>query len=266
MKGDANLRLLMLELSAENWLAGRGRSLNYYIGTSGWHYEHWRGRFYDEELPRAKWLEFYASHFDTVEVNNSFYRLPTDNAFANWHENSPDSFGFALKMSRYVTHIKRLKDTEEAIDRFLERAKRLKDKLGPILFQLPPNMHRSDEVLESFLSKLPRGLKYVLEFRHQSWFEDRVFETLHKYNTGFCIFDMPYLDCPLVATADFAYIRFHGSTELYSSCYYDEELSRWAERITELAKGLKEVYIYFNNDAEAFAIKNAITLGKYLKT
>jgi uncharacterized protein YecE (DUF72 family) len=243
----------------------RGVALHYYIGTSGWHYEHWRGSFYAEELPKAKWLEFYASQFATVEVNNSFYRLPTEAAFANWHHNSPASFVFAVKMSRYVTHIKRLKDTEEAVGRFLERAKRLKDKLGPVLYQLPPNMHRSDEVLETFLSNLPQGIKHALEFRHRSWFEDRVFDTLHKYNVAFCVFDMPYLDCPLVATADFAYIRFHGSTELYSSDYSDDELAFWAERIKELAKEIKEVYIYFNNDAEAFAIKNAMTLGKYLK-
>ena len=239
--------------------------MRYYIGTSGWHYEHWRGRFYPEQLPKAKWLGFYADHFTTVEINNSFYRLPSENTFANWYDNSPANFVFAVKVSRYVTHIKRLKNTEEAIERFIGRAKSLKDKLGPMLYQLPPNMHRNDEVLESFMSSLPQGFRHVFEFRHQSWFEDRVLETLHKYNTGFCVFDMPYLDCPLVATANFAYIRFHGSTELYSSDYSDEELTLWAERIKDLATNLKEVYIYFNNDAEAFATKNAVTLGKYLE-
>ena len=240
--------------------------MRYHIGTSGWHYEHWRGRFYPEQLPKAKWLGFYADHFTTVEVNNSFYRLPSENTFANWYDNSPASFIFAVKVSRYVTHIKRLKNTEEAIERFFGRAKSLKDKLGPMLYQLPPNMHRNDEVLESFLSTLPQGFRHVIEFRHQSWFEDRVLETLHKYNVGFCVFDMPYLDCPLVATADFAYVRFHGSTELYSSCYSDEELAHWAKKLKDLATNLKEVYIYFNNDAGAFAIKNAITLCNYLET
>jgi len=240
--------------------------LRYHIGTSGWHYEHWRGRFYPEQLPKAKWLGFYADHFTTVEVNNSFYRLPSENAFANWYGNSPANFIFAVKVSRFITHIKRLKNTEEAVEKFISRAKLLKDKLGPMLYQLPPNMHRNDEVLESFLSTLPQGFKHVFEFRHQSWFEDRVLETLHKYNVGFCIFDMPYLDCPLVATADFAYISFHGSTELYSSGYSDEELAHWVKRLKDLATNLKEVYIYFNNDAGAFAVKNAMTLGNYLET
>ena len=238
--------------------------MHYYIGTSGWHYEHWTTRFYLEGLPKTEWLRFYASQFDTVEINNSFYRLPSEPTFANWYENSPANFVFAVKMSRYVTHIKRLKDTEEAVERFISRAEGLKDKLGPILYQLPPNMRRSDEVLEHILPTLPQGFKHVFEFRHQSWFEDRVLGTLHKYNTGFCVFDMPNLECPLVATSDFAYIRFHGSTELYSSDYSDRELALWAERIKGLAHNLKEVYIYFNNDAEAFAVKNALTLGKYL--
>jgi uncharacterized protein YecE (DUF72 family) len=236
----------------------------YYIGTSGWHYEHWKSRFYPEGLPKTEWLRFYSVTFNTVEINSSFYRLPSQAAFASWHGNSPAGFIFALKMSRYVSHVKRLKETEEAIDRFMDRAKGLKDKLGPILYQLPPNMHCNNGVLEHFLSTLPRGYKHVFEFRHQSWFGDRVWETLHKYNAAFCIFDMPHLECPLVATADFAYIRFHGSKELYSSDYSDEELACWAERIKGLAGNLKEVYIYFNNDTNAFAVKNAVTLGKYL--
>ena len=236
----------------------------YYIGTSGWHYEHWRGIFYPEGLPRAKWLEFYAKHFSTVEINSSFYRLPSENAFAGWYDNSPADFIFTVKVSRFITHIKRLKNTGEAVDRFIDRAKILKEKLGPLLYQLPPNIHRNDEVLETFLAALPRGLRHVFEFRHQSWFEGSVFETLHKYNIGFCVFDMPYLVCPLLATADFAYIRFHGSTELYSSNYSDEELAHWAKKIKDLAAGLKAVYVYFNNDAEVFAVKNALSLSHYL--
>ncbi len=240
--------------------------MHYYIGTSGWHYEHWRGLFYPEELPKARWLEFYARHFATVEINSSFYRLPSENAYAGWYESSPAGFTFAVKVSRYITHIKRLKDTGEAVDKFIKRARGLKEKLGPLLYQLPPNMHRNDEVLEAFLAALPRGFKHVFEFRHQSWFEDGVLETLHKYNAGFCVFDMPFLDCPVAATADFAYIRFHGSTALYSSNYSDKELAHWAEKIKELAGGLKAAYVYFNNDAEAFAIKNATTLGHYLSS
>ena len=237
---------------------------NYYIGTSGWYYDHWRHRFYPDELVKAKWLEFYVTHFTTVELNNSFYRLPSEDAFAAWRESSPADFTFAVKVSRFITHIKRLKDTEESIARFISRAKILGGKLGPLLYQLPPNMHRNDERLECFLSILPRGMKHVFEFRHQSWLEEKVFEILRKYNAGFCVFDMPSLSCPLVATADFAYIRFHGSTGLYSSCYSDKELADWARKLASLAANLKAVYIYFNNDAEAFAVKNAVTLHDYL--
>ncbi len=240
--------------------------LNYYAGTSGWHYEHWRRRFYPEKLPKAKWLEFYAGHFATVELNNSFYRLPSENAFTNWRDSSPANFTFAVKVSRFITHIKRLKDTGEAVDNFITRAKILGDKLGPLLYQLPPNMHRNDELLESFLATLPRGLKHVIEFRHQSWLEEGVFQILRKYDTGLCVFDMPSVSCPLVATADFAYIRFHGSTGLYSSCYSDEELATWAKRLTNLAENLKAIYVYFNNDAEGFAVRNALTLATYLET
>jgi len=240
-------------------------SLHYYIGTSGWHYDHWRDRFYPERLIKAKWLEFYASHFTTVELNNSFYRLPSEAAFATWHDSSPANFTFAVKVSRFITHIKRLRNTEEAVENFITSAKILGGKLGPLLYQLPPNTHRNDEALESFLSTLPQGIKHVFEFRHQSWLEEKVFEILRRYNIGLCVFDMPSISCPLVATADFAYIRFHGSTGLYWSCYSDEELADWAKRLANLAANLKAIYIYFNNDAEAFAVRNAITLRSYLK-
>jgi len=240
-------------------------SLRYYIGTSGWHYDHWQDRFYPKTLTKAKWLEFYASHFTTVELNNSFYRLPSETAFATWHDSSSANFTFAVKVSRFITHIKRLRNSEEAVDNFISRAKILAEKLGPLLYQLPPNMHRNDEILESFLSTLPQGMKHVFEFRHQSWLEDKVFEILHKHNIGFCVFDMPSVSCPLVATADFAYIRFHGSTGLYFSCYSDEELADWAKRLANLARNLEAIYIYFNNDAEAFAVRNAITLRRYLE-
>ena len=240
--------------------------LHYYIGTSGWHYDHWRSRFYPEKLTKPKWLEFYATNFTTVELNNSFYRLPSEAAFATWRDSSPANFIFAVKVSRFITHIKRLRDVEEAVDKFISRAQILGDKLGPLLYQLPLNMHRDDERLESFLSILPQGMKHVFEFRHQSWLEEPVFKILHKYNIGLCVFDMPSLSCPLVATADFAYIRFHGSTGLYWSCYSDEELAVWAKRVADLAVNLKAVYIYFNNDAEAFAVKNAMTLRGYLQT
>ncbi|HEX75491.1 MAG TPA: DUF72 domain-containing protein [Dehalococcoidia bacterium] len=237
----------------------------YYIGTSGWHYDHWRELFYPEKLPKLKWLEFYAEHFTTVELNNSFYHLPSEKAFVNWRESSSKGFVFAVKVSRFITHIKRLKDVTEPLQNFLSRAEFLRYKLGPLLYQLPPNMKRNDETLEAFLASLPHEHCHVLEFRHDSWIDDGVFDTLRRHNVGLCVFDMPDFTCPLVATADFTYIRFHGSAGLYSSCYSDEELSSWAKRIAEVGKNLKAVYIYFNNDAEAYAVKNAETLRQMLQ-
>ncbi len=236
----------------------------YHIGTSGWHYEHWRGLFYPEKLAKSKWLEFYAQHFTTVELNNSFYHLPSEKAFVNWRESSSKGFVFAVKVSRFITHIKRLRNVEEPLRNFLSRADFLRDKLGPLLYQLPPNMKRNDKTLEAFLTILPPQYRHVFEFRHESWIDDSVFNILRRYNAGLCVFDMPDFTCPAVATADFAYIRFHGSTGLYWSCYSDEELSDWAKKIAGLGKSLKAVYIYFNNDAEAYAVRNAKTIARLL--
>ena len=236
----------------------------YHIGTSGWVYPHWRDVFYPPKLPQSKWLEFYTRHFHTVELNNSFYRLPSEKAFSNWRDTSPEGFIYAVKVSRFITHIKRLKEVEEPVETFLSRARHLKKKLGPLLYQLPPNMRRNDERLDAFLSLLPRGLRHVVEFRHESWLDEEVFDILRKYNIGFCVFDMPGLACPLVSTADFAYIRFHGASGLYFSCYSDEELEDWAQKISALGKDLDTVYIYFNNDAQGFATRNAQTLTEKL--
>lgn len=235
------------------------------VGTSGFSYNHWQSVFYPEGLSKAKWLEFYATHFNTVELNNTFYRLPSEAAFEKWRNTTPDNFVFAVKVSRFITHIKRLKDIAEPLETFLSRARILGEKLGSLLYQLPPGMHRNDERLESFLSILPEGLRHVFEFRHQSWLVDEVFSLLRKYNAGFCVFDMPDMTCPLIATADYAYIRFHGSTGLYWSCYSDDELKSWARRLAGLAANLQTIYIYFNNDAGGYALQNAVTLRGLLK-
>jgi len=240
-------------------------SPKYYIGTSGWHYDHWRGLYYPEGLPKSKWLQFYAQQFSTVELNNSFYHLPSEKAFVTWRESAPENFIFAVKVSRFITHIKRLRNLGSAVENFLSRACLLQDKLGPLLYQLPPNMKRNDELLESFLSSLPQKYHHVFEFRHESWLDDAVFRILQRHNVGLCVFDMPDFTCPLVATSDFAYVRFHGSHSLYSSCYSDKELLRWARKIGQLDEKVKAVYIYFNNDAEASAVKNALTLAHYLQ-
>jgi len=235
----------------------------YYIGCSGWHYDHWRGVYYPERLAKPKWLQFYAKQFTTVELNNSFYHLPSEKAFTTWRESTPDNFVFAVKVSRFITHIKRLRNLDSAVENFLSRACLLQDKLGPLLYQLPPNMKRNDGVLGDFLSSLPQKYQHVFEFRHESWIDDSVFHMLQQHNVGLCVFDMPGFTCPLVATTDFVYIRFHGSQSLYSSCYSNEELSRWAEKIDHLDKNIKTVYVYFNNDAGAFAVRNALTLAKF---
>jgi uncharacterized protein YecE (DUF72 family) len=238
---------------------------NIYIGTSGWHYDDWRGRFYPEKMPKTKWLEFYARHFNTLELNNSFYRLPSEKAFITWHDSSPPGFIFAVKASRYITHIKRLKDCEEAVEKFILRVSLLKDKLGPVLYQLPASFQRDHDRLDSFLSILPRGFRHVIEFRHKSWFDEDVYDILRRNNTGFCVFDMPKLTSPLIATSGFAYIRFHGSGGLYSGRYGDEDLAEWAKKIKRLAANVGPVNIYFNNDVRGYAIDNARTLRNYLE-
>ncbi|MBI4301687.1 MAG: DUF72 domain-containing protein [Chloroflexi bacterium] len=238
--------------------------MRYLVGTSGWHYDHWRSRFYPKDIAKTQWLDYYAQFFSTVELNNSFYRLPSEKAFTSWREESPPNFVFAVKVSRLITHLKKLRNVAEALSNFWERARLLGDKLGPLLYQLPPNMHRNDKVLEEFLAILPPSHAHVFEFRHSSWFDPEVFRILNCYGAGFCVMDMVGITCPLVVTADFGYVRFHGASGLYWGCYSDEELQEWAKKIASLGQDLKTVYIYFNNDAEAYAVKNAITLRQLL--
>jgi uncharacterized protein YecE (DUF72 family) len=234
----------------------------YYIGTSGWHYDHWREQFYPKGLAKSKWLEFYSGHFSTVELNNSFYHLPSEKAFTNWKDSSPSEFVFSVKVSRFITHIKRLRDAAEPITNFMSRARLLDAKLGPLLYQLPQNMKCDTQTLEDFVKILPGDVLHVFEFRHNSWFDDRVFNLLRRYNVGFCIYDMPGFRTPVVTTSNFSYIRFHGSRWLYSSCYSEEELESWAQKFKEL--GASKVYAYFNNDVEGFATRNALKLKNLL--
>ena len=238
----------------------------YYVGCSGWHYDHWRGLYYPKGLPKSKWLQFYATQFTTVELNSSFYHLPSENAFATWRKSSPGNFVFAVKVNRFITHIKRLRNLGSSVENFLSRACLLGAKLGPLLYQLPPNMKRDDDVLRTFLCSLPPNYQHVFEFRHKSWHDDSIFRILEEHNVGLCISNMPGLSCPIVATSDFAYIRFHGSASLYSSCYSSDEVHQGAQQIMQLGRNLKAVYIYYNNDAEAFAIKNALELMRCLDT
>lgn len=237
-----------------------------YIGTSGYSYKHWRGVFYPEDLPSSKWLEYYIDYFSTVELNNTFYRLPKKEVFVSWKKRVPADFIYAVKASRFITHIKKLRDPKPPVKLFLGRAKLLKRKLGPILFQLPPRWGVNIKRLKDFVGALPKGLTYVFEFRDPSWFNDEVYEILKKNNLAFCIYSMPGIGCPEVTTSKVVYIRMHGGTLLYGSNYSDSELRKWAKKIRAFLRKKLDVYIYFNNDAYGYAVKNALRLKELLKS
>ncbi len=234
----------------------------YRIGTSGWHYPHWRGVFYPPALRRGEWLGFYSDSFSTVEVNNSFYRLPSESTFEGWRNASSEGFIFALKVSRFVTHLKRLKDAATPMAKFFGRSRLLGDKLGPLLYQLPPQLKRDDGRLEEFLSILPRDLRHAFEFRHRSWLCDGVFDLLARHGAGLCVYDTPDFTAPLVVTSDFVYLRFHGGRGANGGNYTTEELADWARRIAGFKVGT--VYLYFNNDVGGFAVQNALALRRLL--
>ncbi|MBI2305637.1 MAG: DUF72 domain-containing protein [Chloroflexi bacterium] len=237
---------------------------HYLVGTSGYTYDHWRHRFYSPEVPKSRWLPFYAQYFSTVELNNPFYRLPSEKAFENWREIVPPPFVFAVKVSRFITHIKRLRNAQESLSTFLNRVRLLEEKTGPLLYQLPPTMRYNPTALASFLALLPSDMRHVFEFRHPSWLKEDIFALLRQHNVAFCIMDMTDFPCPIVTTADFAYMRFHGSAGKYMGCYSESDLAEWAARIKAL--GVPIVYIYFNNDAEAFAVRNALALEQLLSS
>ena len=234
-----------------------------WIGTSGWHYKHWMdGVFYPPGTTGREMFDFYARHFNTVEINNSFYRLPSANTFDMWRESSPKGFCYAVKASRFITHMKKLKDPESSSEKFFLVAERLQEKLGPVLFQLPPRWKVNVERFSEFLAVLPKAHKYVVEFRDESWFVAPVLELLRKHNVAFCIHDFADMKVPSEITADFTYIRFHGPTSAkYFGSYSDRAMREWAERIEEWRRRrLRAVYVYFNNDPGGEAVKNALTL------
>ena len=236
-----------------------------WIGTSGWHYKHWMDVFYPPGTSGSEMFQFYARHFNTVEINNSFYRLPSAQTFDNWRESAPRGFCFAVKGSRFITHMKKLKDPESSSAKFFLAADRLREKLGPVLFQLPPRWKLNLERLAEFIEALPGGHKYVFEFRDESWHVAPVFELLRKHNAGYCIHDFATMKVFPEITADFAYVRFHGPTEAkYWGSYSDADLQGWAERIESWRGKLSVVYAYFNNDPGGEAVKNALTLKQMI--
>jgi uncharacterized protein YecE (DUF72 family) len=233
------------------------------IGTSGFHYKHWVGPFYPAKTPTANMLDYYTRRFDTLELNNSFYRLPSIGAFEAWRDATPDDFLFAVKISRYITHQKKLKEPENAIENIIPRAQHLGKKLGPFLFQLPPRWAVNSERLINLLEILPRKHRYVFELRDPSWMSPGVYRILEKFNAAFCIYELAGYHTPLDVTADFTYVRLHGPAEgKYQGSYSDQRLSEWASWIEERAKTLKAVYVYFDNDQAGYAAQNALTLRK----
>jgi uncharacterized protein YecE (DUF72 family) len=232
------------------------------IGTSGYQYDHWRGAFYPENLPKKRWFEHYRTCFDTVEINNTFYRLPDASVFDRWRDAAPERFVFVLKFSRYGSHTKCLRDPSNTVAAFLERAERLEDRLGPILVQLKPSWSRNVERLERFLDAAPDARRWALEFRHPSWLCDEVFDVLRRHNAALCIHDM-IEDHPRAVTADWVYLRFHG--DRYAGSYSPQCLSSAADDIAGYVKSGLDVYAYFNNDAEGHAVRNALDLKRRVR-
>jgi uncharacterized protein YecE (DUF72 family) len=230
------------------------------VGTSGWQYRSWRGGFYPTGLPQRLWLEQYAERFSTVEVNNAFYRLPERSTFEQWRRRTPEGFCFAVKMSRYLTHIKRLRDPEEPVARFLDRAAGLGEKLGPVLLQLPPTLQADTGVLDAVLARFPAGVRVAVEPRHGSWWCDPVRETLHRRGAALCWADrLGRPVTPLWRTADFGYLRMHEGRARPRPRYGRRALTTWLGRIRETF-GRATVYVYFNNDPGGAAVVDALTL------
>ena len=233
-----------------------------HIGTSGWHYKHWKGPFYPKSTKNKELLAFYADQFQAVEINNSFYRLPEEETLKNWRDTVPSDFTFCVKASRYITHLKKLKDVEEALTLFLKRVETLKKKLGPILFQLPPKWHFNRERFFDFLEMLPDNHRYAFEFRDQSWHNPEAYEALKLMGASFCIYEIDGYISPKEITTDFIYIRLHGPGAAYQGDYDTKTLSGWAEAFSAWSDQGNEIFCFFDNDEAGYAIRNAGELNK----
>ncbi|HVX26630.1 MAG TPA: DUF72 domain-containing protein [Parafilimonas sp.] len=234
-----------------------------YIGTSGWHYKHWVGKFYPEKSNARQQWEFYSKHFDTIEINNSFYKLPPPTVFEDWYMHSPKNMLFAVKANRFITHMRKLTQPEEPITRLFFSILQLKEKLGPILFQLPPKWKVNVTRFKEFLETLPNGYRYAFEFRNHTWYSDEIYALLQQYNCAFCIYELEKHLSPMEVTADFVYVRLHGPTELkYQGSYNGTTLRKWAKQSLTWQEEKRDVYIYFDNDQDAYAAFNALALKK----
>lgn len=234
-----------------------------WVGTSGWNYPHWKAVFYPSDLSSRFWLPFYAQKFSAVEVNYSFYRLPKAETYRKWFAQTPEEFRFALKASRFLTHIKRLKEAAEPLKTFLENAESLGEKCGPIFFQLPPSFKVDRERLAAFLKFLPARGRFAFEFRHPSWFNNEIYALLRWHNVALIAADTPRYPYAEIRTADFFYFRLHGHTVLYASSYSDQQLREYADKIREWGRG-GEGFVFFDNDSSGFAVENALRLKKLL--
>ncbi|MDQ3978062.1 MAG: DUF72 domain-containing protein [Actinomycetota bacterium] len=231
------------------------------IGTSGWQYASWKGRFYPEDLKQAGWLEHYADRFQVVEVNNAFYRLPEASTFRKWAERTPADFIVGVKASRYLTHIKRLADPAEPVSRFLERATHLGAKLGPVLLQLPPTLVANQERLEETLAQFPAGVRVAVEFRHDSWYTNETRALLEAREAAFCLADSPRRTTPVWRTASWGYLRLHEGRAAPRPCYSERALEDWARRLADHWGPDEDVYVFFNNDPLACAVRDAIVFA-----
>jgi uncharacterized protein YecE (DUF72 family) len=233
------------------------------IGTSGWHYKHWLGTYYEADARGPQMFARYIRDFDTVEINNTFYHLPLPATFATWKKTAPAKFLYAVKGSRFLTHMKKLKEPEEGIARFFAGVKELGRKAGPVLFQLPPRWKKNAERLDAFLAALPRGYRYAFEFRETSWIDDEILAILRARKAAFCIYEIAGYQSPLVATTNFVYVRLHGpDIRAYQGSYSRRQLQEWAERIRQWQSDGLSVYFYFDNDQAAYAVDNALELKR----
>ena len=240
----------------------RGRAR---VGCSGWQYRHWRGGFYPADLPLARWFEYYAERFDTVEINNSFYRLPERATFASWARRAPARFEFAVKASRFLTHMKKLKDPEEPLDRLFARMRALGSRLGPVLYQLPPGWKADAPRFRHFLESLPRRARHTIEFRDSSWYHDEILALMERHRVALCLHDMAGSAPARERVGPFVYVRFHGATAKYGGGYPEDRLRGWAEWLDAQRGEGCDVYAYFNNDAGGHAPRDAAMLRRLME-
>ena len=235
---------------------------NIQIGTSGWHYDHWRGNFYPESLSKREWLSYYSQRFPCVELNNSFYRLPGTGTIKGWYKQTPASFTFAVKASRLITHLKKLHECKDAFNRFHGVIKTFNTKLGPVLFQLPPHWSVNVDRLEVFLDILPAGQRSVFEFRDPSWHCNSVYQLLKQHNMALCLTDFSGVEIADPVTADFIYMRLHGPAGDYRGGYSGSKLKTLARKLRDWQLLGKDIYVFFNNDEAGYAVANAAELTR----